>query len=67
MSAAFFEEAEKESQKTCTEFLENDYNQILNRLKDKLEIDKHFYKKLYSAAVINETLQNQFLKHVPSF
>ena len=46
--------------KTDIESLQNDSSQTLNTPKDKLEIAKRFNEKLYSSAVIDETLANQF-------
>ena len=60
-NAAFFERLKKIHKKTFIEFLQNDSSQSLNTSKDKLEIAKCFYEKLYSSAVIDETQQNQFL------
>ena len=46
--------------------MQNDSSQILNKPKEKLEIAQRFYEKLHSLTVIDETLQNQFLQHVPT-
>ena len=47
--------------------MQNDSIQSLNTPKDKLKVAKRFYEKLYFSTDINETLQNQFLQHVPTF
>ena len=60
----FFEGLKENHKKTYIETFQNDSSQILNTPREKLEIAKRFYEKLYSSTVIDETLQNQFLQHV---
>ena len=66
INAAFFERLKENHKKTYIEILQNDSRQILKTPKQKLEIAKRFYEKFYSSTFIDETLQNQFLRHVPT-
>ena len=66
ISVAFFERLKENYKKTYIETLQNDSSQILNTPREKLEIAKRFYEKLYFSTVIDKTQQNQFLQHVPT-
>ena len=66
INAAFFERLKENHKKTYIETLQNDSSQLLNTPREKLETAKRFYEKLYSSTVIDETMLDQFLQHVPT-